>query len=143
MITEKNNMHDVDTFMFFKYFFKAAVAVYLVSNTFTITMAVFDVAQHVVNNAGGIISGSTNIDIATTIATMQTDMETMEIGGLLQLAVETLVVSLCLKIMSILITVILYGRMIEIYITISVSPIPFATMTNREWGNVEIGRAHV
>ena len=136
MITEKNNMHDVDTFMFFKYFFKAAVAVYLVSNTFTITMAVFDVAQHVVNNAGGIISGSTNIDIATTIATMQTDMQTMEIGGLLQLAVETLIVSLCLKIMSILITVILYGRMIEIYITISVSPIPFATMTNREWGNV-------
>lgn len=136
MITEKNNMHDIDTFIFFKYLFKAAIAVYLVSNTFSITMAVFDVAQHVVNNAGSLISGHTAIDITSTITTMTTTMETMELGGLLQLAVETLVVSLGLKIMSILITVILYGRMIEIYITISVSPIPFATMTNREWGNI-------
>ena len=136
LITEKNNMHDIDTFLFFKYIFKACIAVYLVSNTFTITMAVFDVAQNVVNHAGGIISGNTNIDITSTIATMQTSMETMELGGLVQLAVETMIISLCLKIMSILITVILYGRMIEIYLTISVAPIPFATMTNREWGTV-------
>lgn len=136
MITEKNNMHDIDTFMFFKYVFKAAVAVYLVSNTFTITMAVFDLAQSVVSRAGGIINGSTSIDISATIATMQTTMETMELGGLIQLAVETMIISLCLKIMSILITVILYGRMIEIYLTISIAPIPYATMTNREWGNI-------
>jgi len=136
VITEKNNMHDIDTFIFFKYVFKACVAVYLLSNTFTITMAVFDVAQSVVNSAGGIIAGNTNIDISSTIATMQTEMQTMELGGLVQLALETMVVSLCLKIMSILITVILYGRMIEIYLTVSVSPIPFATMTNREWGNI-------
>lgn len=129
-------MHDVDTFLFFKYVFKAAVAVYLLSNTFTITMAVFDVAQSVVNNAGGIIAGNTNIDIASTISTMQTEMQTMELGGLVQLAVETMIISLCLKIMSILITIILYGRMIEIYLTVSVAPIPFATMTNREWGTV-------
>ena len=136
MITEKNNMHDIDTFMFFKYVFKAAVAVYLVSNTFTITMAVFDLAQSVVSRAGGIINGSTSIDISATIATMQTTMETMELGGLIQLAVETMIISLCLKIMSILITVILYGRMIEICLTISIAPIPYATMTNREWGNI-------
>jgi len=136
VITEKNNMHDIDTFIFFKYVFKACVAVYLLSNTFDITMAVFDVAQSVVNSAGGIISGNTNIDISSTIATMQTEMQTMELGGLVQLALETMVVSLCLKIMSILITVILYGRMIEIYLTVSVSPIPFATMTNREWGTI-------
>ena len=136
MITEKNNMHDIDTFMFFKYVFKAAVAVYLVSNTFTITMAVFDLAQSVVSRAGGIINGSTSIDISATIATMQTTMETMELGGMIQLAVETMIISLCLKIMSILITVILYGRMIEIYLTISIAPIPYATMTNREWGNI-------
>lgn len=136
VITEKNNMHDIDTFIFFKYVFKACVAVYLLSNTFTITMAVFDVAQSVVNSAGGIIAGNTNIDISSTIAAMQTEMQTMELGGLVQLALETMVVSLCLKIMSILITVILYGRMIEIYLTVSVSPIPFATMTNREWGNI-------
>lgn len=136
LITEKNNMHDIDTFLFFKYIFKACIAVYLVSNTFTITMAVFDVAQNVVNHAGGIISGNTNIDITSTIATMQTSMETMELGGLVQLTVETMIISLCLKIMSILITVILYGRMIEIYLTISVAPIPFSTMTNREWGTI-------
>ena len=136
MIMEKNNMHDFDTFAFFRYVFKAAVAVYLVSNTFTITMAVFDMAQTVVLRSGNLISNSTNIDIAATIATMQETMETMGIGGLLQLAVETMVVSLCLKIMSILITVILYGRMIEIYLTVSIAPIPFATMTNREWGSI-------
>lgn len=135
-ITDKNNMHDIDTFLFFKFFFKAGVAVYLLSETFDITMAVFDVAQTVVNRAGGIISGNTNIDITSTIAAMQTQMQTMELGGLVQLALETMIISLCLKIMSILITVILYGRMIEIYLTVSVAPIPFATMTNREWGNI-------
>ena len=135
-ITDKNNMHDIDTFLFFKFFFKAGVAVYLLSRTFDITMAVFDVAQTVVNRAGGIISGNTNIDITSTIAAMQAQMQTMELGGLVQLALETMIISLCLKIMSILITVILYGRMIEIYLTVSVAPIPFATMTNREWGNI-------
>ena len=114
-ITEKNNMHDVDTFIFFKYVFKAAIAVYLLSHTFDITMAVFDVAQTVVTQAGGIITNETSIDIATTIAAMETEMEAMSIGGLVQLALETLIISLSLKIMSILITVILYGRMIEIY----------------------------
>ena len=135
-ITEKNNMHNVDTFIFFKYVFKAAIAVYLLSHTFDITMAVFDVAQTVVTQAGGIITNETSIDIATTIAAMETEMEAMSIGGLVQLALETLIISLSLKIMSILITVILYGRMIEIYLTVSISPIPFATMTNREWGNI-------
>ncbi len=135
-ITEKNNMHDIDTFLFFKYFFKASVAVYLVSHTFDITMAVFDLSQWVVTRAGGIIHGSTAIDISSTIATMQTEMESLEIGELVQLALETALISLCLKIMSILITVILYGRMIEIYLTISVAPIPFATATNREWGHI-------
>ena len=135
-ITDKNNMHDIDTFLFFKFFFKAGVAVYLLSRTFDITMAVFDVAQTVVNRAGGIISGNTNIDITSTIAAMQTQMQTMELGGLVQLALETMIISLSLKIMSILITVILYGRMIEIYLTVSVAPVPFATMTNREWGNI-------
>lgn len=135
-ITDKNNMHDIDTFLFFKFFFKAGVAVYLLSRTFDITMAVFDVAQTVVNRAGDIISGNTNIDITSTIAAMQTQMQTMELGGLVQLALETMIISLCLKIMSILITVILYGRMIEIYLTVSVAPVPFATMTNREWGNI-------
>ena len=136
MITEKNNMHDMDTWMFFKWFFKAAVAIYLVTNTFDIVMAVFDIGQNVITGAGGYISGSTSIDIDATLASMQASMESMSIGELLGLSIETLLISLCLKIMSILITVILYGRMIEIYCTVSVAPIPIATMSNHEWGSI-------
>ena len=136
MIVEKNNMHEMDTFMFFKWFFKAWVAVFLVTHTFDITMAVFDVAQHVVSGASGVISGSTSIDAAAALSSMQAGLEAMEIPELLLLVIETGLVSLCMKIMSVLITVILYGRMIEIYLYCSVAPIPFATMTNREWGQV-------
>ena len=136
MLTEKNNMHDIDTWMFFKYFFKMMIAVYLVSNTFTITMAVFDLGQSVVNAAAGVISGETAIDVSALIAQMDTVMESMEIGELVVLALETLLVSFCMKVMSIVITIICYGRMIEIYLYTSVAPIPFATMTNREWGQI-------
>ena len=136
MLTEKNNMHEIDTWMFFKYFFKMWVAVYLVTNTFTIAMAVFDVGQNVVNAAGGVINSQTAINVDSMIDSMETAMESMEIGELVILALETLLVSLCMKIMSVLITVILYGRMIEIYLYTSVAPIPFATMSNREWGQV-------
>ena len=136
MIMEKNNMHDVDTFMFFKWFFKAFVAVFLVTHTFDITMAVFDMAQHIVSGAAGVIGGDTNIDVTEALAAMQEGLKDMEIPELLLLVMETSLVSLCMKIMSVLITVILYGRMIEIYAYCSVSPIPFATMTNREWGQI-------
>ncbi len=136
MLTEKNNMHDIDTWMFFKYFFKMMIAVYLVSNTFTITMAVFDLGQSVVNAAAGTISGETAIDVSALIAQMDNVMESMEIGELVVLALETLLVSFCMKVMSIVITIICYGRMIEIYLYTSVAPIPFATMTNREWGQI-------
>lgn len=136
MIIEKNNMHDMDTWMFFKWFFKAFIAVFLVTNTFNIVMAIFDVGQSLVTSAAGVINGTTAIDIATTITAMETEMETMAIGELLALTLETVLVSLCMKIISILITVVLYGRMIEIYLYSSVAPVPFATMTNREWGQV-------
>ncbi|MCD7889680.1 MAG: hypothetical protein LUG23_07195 [Oscillospiraceae bacterium] len=136
MLTEKNNMHEIDTWMFFKYFFKMWVAVYLVSNTWTITMAVFDLGQNVVNSAAGVISGSTAIDITSMISAMDVAMESMGIGELFVLVLKTFIVSFCMKIMSILITVILYGRMIEIYLYTSVAPIPFATMSNREWGQM-------
>lgn len=136
MLTEKNNMHEIDTWMFFKYFFKMWVAVWMVSNTFTITMAVFDVGQHVVNAAGGVISSQTAINVDTMLDAMETAMESMNVGELVILALESMLVSLCMKIMSVLITVILYGRMIEIYLYSSIAPIPFATMSNREWGQV-------
>ncbi|MCD8190373.1 MAG: hypothetical protein LUD78_09185 [Clostridiales bacterium] len=136
MLTERNNLHDVDTWMFFKYFIKMWVAVYLVSNTWTITMAVFDLGQSVVNSAAGVISTDTAIDISETITQMDATMATMGLGELLILVLETLIVSFCMKIMSVLITVILYGRMIEIYLYTSIAPIPFATMSNREWGQM-------
>ena len=136
MITDKNNMHDVDTFMFFKWFFKSWVAVYLVTHTFNITMAVFELAQHVVGGAAGVIGNSTSINVNAALSAMQSQLGSMEIPELLLLVMETSLVSLCMKIMSILITVILYGRMIEIYLYCSVAPIPFAAMTNREWGQI-------
>ena len=134
MITEKNNMHDIDTWMFFKWVFKAMVAVYLVTNTFDIVMAVFDVGQHLVTSAAGVIGHDTSIDVNSTIQQMRLSMVGMSVGELLQLTIETMLVSMCMKIMSILITVIMYGRMIEIYLYTSIAPVPFATMTNREWG---------
>lgn len=136
MIIEKNNMHDMDTWMFFKWFFKAFVAVFLVTNTFHIVMAIFDVGQSIVTSAAGVIHGSTAIDISATITAMEAEMETMGIGELLALTLDTVLISLCMKIISILITVVLYGRMIEIYLYSSIAPVPFATLTNREWGQI-------
>ncbi|MCH5200783.1 MAG: hypothetical protein J1F60_07455 [Oscillospiraceae bacterium] len=136
MVTEKNSLHDIDTWLFFKYFFKAWVAVYLVTHVFDITMAVFDVGQHLVSNAAGVINTNASIDIDSSLDAMNASLQTMEVPELLLVVMETALVSMCMKIMSILITVILYGRMIEIYLTCSVAPIPFATMTNREWGSI-------
>jgi hypothetical protein len=136
MVTEKNSMHDVDTFMFFKWFFKAWVAVFIVTHTFDITMAVFDMGQHIVARSAGVISGSTSIDVDATIAAMRSGFDAMEIPELLLLTVETMLIGFCMKIMAILITVIVYGRIIEIYLYCSVAPVPFATMTNRDWGQM-------
>lgn len=99
-------------------------------------MAVFELAQHVVGGAAGVIGNSTSINVNAALSAMQSQLGSMEIPELLLLVMETSLVSLCMKIMSILITVILYGRMIEIYLYCSVAPIPFATMTNREWGQI-------
>lgn len=136
MVTEKNNMHEFETFNIFKWIFKAYVAIYLVTNTFDIAMAVFDVGQHIVNGASGAISGSTEIDAASAVSNLLDQLEEMEIGELFLLSLETMLISITMKILSVIITVVMYGRMIEIYLYTSVAPIPFATMTNREWGNI-------
>ena len=136
MIIDKNNMHDVDTFMFFKYFFKACVAVLIVSNTFNLIMAVFDVGQHIVSNSAGVIAGNTNINISSALTNLRPTLEAMGTGELFLLMMETALVSLCMKILSVCITVVIFGRMIEIYLYSSVGAIPFATMANREWGQV-------
>ena len=109
---------------------------FLVTHTFDIVMGIFDIGQRMVSSAAGVIGANTSIDIASTIAEFETAMETMGIGELLALTLETALVSMCMKIISILVTVVLYGRMIEIYLYTSVAPVPFATMTNREWGQV-------
>ena len=136
MVTQKNNFHEFETYNIFLWIFKAYVAIYLVTNTFNITMAVFDVGQHIVNGAAGVISGSTAVDASDAIATLTESLEDMEIGELFLLAMETLLISLTMSILSVIITVIMYGRMIEIYLYTSVAPIPFATMTNKEWVNI-------
>ena len=137
MAMDKNNMHEVGSEFFFRYLVKACVAVMLLSKTFDITMAIFDVGNHIVTKAAGVISGSASIDVETTLTNMfNSQLSTMGIGELIGLGIETMIVSLCMKIMSVLITVILYGRMIEIYLYISVAPVPFATLSNREWGSI-------
>ena len=137
MAMDKNNMHEVGSEFFFRYLVKACVAVMLLSKTFDITMAIFDVGNHIVTKAAGGISGSASIDVETTLTNMfNSQLSTMGIGELIGLGIETMIVSLCMKIMSVLITVILYGRMIEIYLYISVAPVPFATLSNREWGSI-------
>lgn len=136
MVMEKNNLHDFDTFMFFKWFFKAGIAVFILTHTFDITMAVFDIAQNVVNQSAGLIHSETNINVESALGSIDSQLDAMEIPELLLLSLETFIVSFGMKIMSIVITVILYGRMIEIYAYCSLSPIPFATMTNQEWGGI-------
>lgn len=136
LVIEKNNLHDVDTWIFFKWIFKTFVAVFLVTNTRNIVMAIFDVAQNVVSQSGGIISGSTSIDLSTAIPDMEAQLEAMDLGPLLGLWFQSMVVGLTMNILSICIFLVVYGRMIEIYLVTSVGPIPFATMSNREWSSV-------
>ncbi len=132
MIMEKNNMHEFDTFNIYKWIFKTFVATYLLTNCFTIVMAVFDVAQNVVAQSAGIISGSLNVSAA--LADLESQLNSMGVWELIGLWLEANIINLCMWVLSIVIFVIVYGRMIEIYLTVSLAPIPFSTMANREWG---------
>ena len=136
LITEKNNMNDVDTWMFFKWVFKTACAVLIVSNTWTIVMGVFDVAQSVVSSAAGVTMSSTAIDIASVMADLETELMAMDIGPLFGLWFQSLFVGITMWAVTICIFIVIYGRMIEIYLVTSIAPIPMATMTNREWGQM-------
>ncbi len=136
LIMDKNNMHDVDTWMFFKWIFKTACAILIVTNTWNIVMAVFDVAQSVVNSASGVIVGNTSIDISSTMTDLETRLMDMELGALFGLWFQSLFIGVTMWALSICIFIITYGRMIEIYLVTSIAPIPMATMTNREWGQM-------
>lgn len=131
LVISHNNLANFETWIFWKWIFKTFVAVTLITNTMNITMAVFDVAQHVVSQAGGIISGSTAID-ASTLASMESTLETMEVPELLPIFLQSLIVQFLIYLLSALIFVIVYARMIEIYLMVSLAPIPFATFGNRE-----------
>ena len=131
MLIEHNNLANFETWTFFKWVFKTFLAVTLISNTFNITMAVFDVAQQVISRSGGLISGSTSVSDATLTA-MQATLERMDLGPLLGLYLQTFVVQVTMLALSAIIFVIVYGRMVEIYLMVSLAPIPFATFGNHE-----------
>lgn len=135
VVMRKNSMQDTDTFEFFKYIIKMWIAVWLVSHAFDFSMAVFDVAQSMIGKAAGVVGTSANITPGNFDA-MVDALKTKELGTLIGIALETGLVKLSLTILSVLITVILYGRMIEIYIYCSVAAIPFSTMGNKEWGSI-------
>lgn len=137
MISDKNSMHgDVDTWMFFKWIFKTACAVLIVTNTWNIVMGVFDVGQSVVNSAAGAISGDASVDITTVVVDLEERLMEMDLGPLFGLWFQSLFVGICTWALTICIFIITFGRMIEIYLVTSVAPIPMATMASRESGNI-------
>lgn len=136
LITEKNNLHDLDTWMFFKWAFKSAAAVLIVTNTWNIVMGVFDAAQSVVSRASGVIVSDTSIDLSSVLSDLETQLEAMDIGPLLGLWFQSLFVGICTWALTICIFIVIYGRMIEIYLVTSIAPIPMATMMGREWGGM-------
>lgn len=136
LIIEKNNLHDFDTFLFFKWIFKTFAAVLIVTNTWNIVMAVFDVAQNVVSQASGIIIGDTALDAAALLGDMEQALMAMEIGPLFGLWFQSSLMGILAWVLSICIFIVIYGRMIEIYMVTSIAPIPMATMVNREWGQM-------
>lgn len=136
LITDKNNLHDVDTWMFFKWIFKTACAILIVTNTWNIVMGVFDVAQSVVNNAAGVIISDASIDISSVVTDMEARLMEMDLGPLFGLWFQSLFVGITMWALTICIFIIVYGRIVEIYLVTSVAPIPMATMLNREWGQM-------
>ena len=135
MVMQKNNMHDTDTFEFFKYMIKMWIAVWLVSHAFTFSMAVFDVAQHLVNQAAGVINTSATVS-GDQIVQMVEGLKDKGLGELVMILFETSLVKVAIQVMSVVIMLVVYGRMFEIYVYCSVSAIPFATMGNKEWGQI-------
>lgn len=136
LLIDRNNMHDFETFIFFKWIFKTFAAVLIVTNTWNIVMGVFDVAQHVVSQAAGVIIGETALDVSTLLGDMEAKLMEMDIGPLFGLWFQSSLMGIIAWVLSICIFIIVYGRMIEIYMVTSVAPIPMATMVNREWGQM-------
>ena len=135
MIIDHNNLANFETWIFFKWVFKTFAAVLIITNTFNITLAVFDIAQQVVGASAGIISADTTVDSAA-LETMQATLTGMELGALLGLFLQSFIVQFTLSALAIVIFIIVYGRMIEIYLMVSLAPIPFSTFANREQSQI-------
>ena len=136
LIIEKNNLSDFDTFNIFKWIFKTFVAIYILTNTFNIALAIFDVAQNAINDSASLITGTLELGNDTMMDVIEEQLKLMELGELIGLLVETLIIKICMGIMGVIIFIVVVGRMIEIYLTVSIAPIPFSTMVNREWGQI-------
>lgn len=136
IITDKNNLHDIETAVFFRWIFKTACAILIVTNTWNIVMGVFDVAQSVVNNAAGLIVSDTSIDISVITTNLEARLMAMDLGPLFGLWFQSIFVGITMWALTICIFIIVYGRMIEIYLATSIAPIPMATMLNRESGGM-------
>ena len=136
ILMDKNNFHDIETAVFFRWIFKTACAILIVTNTWDIVMGIFDVAQGVVNQASGVIVGDTSIDLAAVLPDMEARLQAMELGPLLGLWVQSLIVGITMWALTICIFIITYGRMLEIYLVTSMAPIPMAAMLGREWGGM-------
>ena len=136
MIVDRNNFHDFDIGQIYKWVFKTFFAVMIVTNTWNLVMAIFDLAQHVVNNAGGVILSDTAIDLSTIVTDMEARLMEMEIGPLFSLWIQSALIGSISWILTVCIFVIVYGRMIEVYLVTSIAPIPMATMGNREWSSM-------
>ena len=136
-VIDRNNMHEIESWFIFKYLFKACIAVFLLTHTVDIVMGIFEIGGEVTARAGGLIGASTSIEIGPTLMSMYSNqMATMTIGELFGLGIQIFIASFLLQIMAVLIIVVIYGRMVEIYVYVSIAPLPFATLTNREWGNI-------
>ena len=136
MIIDRNNLHDFETFIFFKWVFKTFAAVLIVTNTWNIIMGVFEVAQSVVSQASGIIIADTDIDLTSVVVNLEERLMEIELGPLIGLWVQSMLLGMVSMALTICIFVVVYGRMIEIYLITSVAPIPLATMTAREGGQM-------
>ena len=135
MLIDRNNLHDIDTWLFFKWIFKTAAAILILSNTFNIVNAVFDVSQSVIARSSGIIQGSTDITPGM-LDTLEATLETMGLGELLGLFMQSMLIGFTMTALNIIIFVLVYGRMLEIYMLTSLAPIPVATLSNREVGQM-------
>ena len=136
ILMDKNNFHDIETVVFFRWMFKTACAVLIVSNTWNIVMGVFDMAQSVVSASAGVIAGSASIDLATLIPDLESRLNDMELGALLGLWFQSLIVGVTMWALTVCVFIIVYGRMIEIYLVTSMAPVPMAAMMGREFGNM-------